>query len=242
MDASCSTAKTPRPLLRYRNRDICEEDIRFLRSVIEQHGGSGRTKLAGLICEAWDWRQANGGLSLQACLDLLRRLDWGHIEIPGQRHGTKGKRNLPKLSPDLIPLVWRDISEDEVDLGQVQVRPVAPDERMGWRLFVGRFHYLGCRPIVGEHLLYVALHEGEVVSLLGWASAALRAVARRSGLWPAKAGGHPAGEAAGDADQRARGSLHPLQQAGAGPASTADLGRAGCRVLAGGSACQGAGR
>jgi hypothetical protein len=41
-----------------------------------------------------------------------------------------------------------------------------------------RYHYLGDRPIVGEHLLYAGLLRGELVALLGWASAALRAPLR----------------------------------------------------------------
>ena len=43
---------------------------------------------------------------------------------------------------------------------------------------MGRYHYLGDRAIVGEHLLYAAFLDDELVALLGWASAALRAPAR----------------------------------------------------------------
>ena len=41
-----------------------------------------------------------------------------------------------------------------------------------------RYHYLGSRPVVGEHVLYAAFMDGELVALLGWASAALRAPLR----------------------------------------------------------------
>jgi hypothetical protein len=56
-----------------------------------------------------------------------------------------------------------------------------PEERLGWRLFMGRYHYLGCRPIVGEHLLYAAFLKSagnELVALIGWASAAFRSPLR----------------------------------------------------------------
>jgi hypothetical protein len=43
-----------------------------------------------------------------------------------------------------------------------------------------RYHYLGDRPIVGEHLLYSATLGEELVALLGWASAAFRAPLRES--------------------------------------------------------------
>ena len=32
-----------------------------------------------------------------------------------------------------------------------------PDERLGWRVYMQRFHRLGDRPMVGEHLMYAAL-------------------------------------------------------------------------------------
>jgi hypothetical protein len=41
-----------------------------------------------------------------------------------------------------------------------------------------RYHYLGSRPVVGEHLLYAAFMGSELVALMGWASAALRAPLR----------------------------------------------------------------
>lgn len=92
-----------------------------------------------------------------------------------------GRRHRPQLTPDLIPLVWSEVEEADADLRSLVVRPVAAEERQGWRLFVDRFHYLGCRTIVGENLLYVALLPDladEVVAFLGWASAAFRAPLR----------------------------------------------------------------
>lgn len=82
------------------------------------------------------------------------------------------------------------MSGEEAGLAGLVVRPIAPEERQGWRLFMDRYHYLGHKPIVGEHLLYVALLSGEVVALVGWASAVLHAPAREAYLgWsgPAKA-------------------------------------------------------
>jgi hypothetical protein len=65
-----------------------------------------------------------------------------------------------------------------VDLRGLVVRPITREERQGWRLYMARYHYLGDRTIVGEHILYAAFLEGELVALLGWASAAFRAPLR----------------------------------------------------------------
>lgn len=84
------------------------------------------------------------------------------------------------LGPDLIPLVRLEVHDPDADLALLQVRPIAPEERLGWRLYMDRYHYLGDRPVVGEHVLYAAFLGGELVALLGWASAAFRAPLREA--------------------------------------------------------------
>lgn len=78
-----------------------------------------------------------------------------------------------------MALTGLEVSDPDADLGELIVRPIAAEERLGWRLYMERYHYLGDRPIVGEHL-YAALLEGELVALLGWAAAAFRAPLREA--------------------------------------------------------------
>jgi hypothetical protein len=168
------------PILRYRKREIYLADLEFLRSTIAEC--TIRKEVYRRVCEAWGWRQANGAPSLVACQDLLLRLEErGHLHLPVSRKAIgprPSRRQLPVLPAEHIALMWMPVVDPEVSLASLEVRPIAPEERAGWRLFMGRYHYLGDRPIVGEHLLYVALLDGEVVALLGWASAALHVPAR----------------------------------------------------------------
>jgi len=172
------------PLVRYRNRDVWEQDLAFLRAVVAR-GWRSRNDLARAVCSAWMWQQPNGSPSLYACLDLLRKLEEsGYLKLPaphpnGKRPlGEARRRQLPLLPVDLIPLIGLEVSDPEADLARVRIRPIAPEERQGWRVYMARYHYLGDRPIVGEHLLYAAFLDDELVALLGWASAALRAPLR----------------------------------------------------------------
>lgn len=181
MDTPSPIASCAEPLLRYRNRAIGNAELRFLRDAIAQWGPTHtRWQLARRICEAWDWRQANGGFSIYACQDLLLRLEqWGHLKLPALRRrpdGT-GRRELPELPSEHIALSWVELPPD-ADLDTLTVRPIHPEERLGWRLFMDRYHYLGDKPIVGEHLLYAAFLDGELVALLGWASATLHSPLR----------------------------------------------------------------
>jgi hypothetical protein len=169
-------------LLRYRNREITAADLEFLR----QQCATSKTKridLARAICRAWNWRQANGALSEYACTDLLLRLEErGFLVLAGQRPRRRERKpfsHLP-LPPDLIALMGLEIRDPYADLNELYVRPIAAEERLGWRLYMERYHYLGDRPIVGEHLLYVATLGDEMVALLGWASAAFRAPLREA--------------------------------------------------------------
>jgi hypothetical protein len=167
-------------LLRYRNREITVGDLEFLR---QQCAASWATRadLARAVCRKWNWRQANGSLSEYGCSDLLLRLEERRlVALPAQKPRRRDRKlfsHLP-LPPELIALTGLAVRTPDVDLGDLCVRPIAAEERLGWRLYMERYHYLGDRPIVGEHVLYAALLGGELVALVGWASAAFRAPLR----------------------------------------------------------------
>jgi hypothetical protein len=90
------------------------------------------------------------------------------------------RRPIPELPlpVELIPIAEIPIGDAEADLKTLVVRPIVAEERLGWRVYMERYHYLGERPIVGEHLLYAAFLDTELVALIGWASAALHSPAR----------------------------------------------------------------
>lgn len=161
-------------VLRYRNRDIYFSDIEFIKRTIRSFGRSGRKAISRVLCELWDWRGADGGLKDLACRDLLLRLEErGFIRLPKP---IKGGARLRK-SQGLPPPASKALIESG-DLKKLVVRPISPDERLHWRYLMEHHHYLGDRVIVGEHLLYVALLEEEIVGCVGWGAAALRVPVR----------------------------------------------------------------
>lgn len=68
--------------------------------------------------------------------------------------------------------------ESPVDLRQLSVRPISPQESDRWDQLMRAHHYLGHHHLVGKALKYVALLDGEWVALLGWASPAFKCGAR----------------------------------------------------------------
>jgi len=179
--ALCEASDGEAVILRYRNREITAGILEFLRQRCASCATRGQ--VVQEVCRAWNWRQANGAPSAYACVDLLLRLEeWGFLQLPprpGGRH-RRVRRELATLPlpVDLIALTGLEVRDPDADLDKVTVRPIQSEERLGWRVYMERYHYLGCRPVVGEHLLYAAFMESELVALLGWASAALRAPLR----------------------------------------------------------------
>jgi hypothetical protein len=170
-------------LLRYRNRAITANDLEFIKNMCASPW-TKRNDLFKAICKAWEWRQINGNLSIYACHDLLKLLEargLATLPPPANKRNPQQKRfgGLP-LPVDLIPLTGLDVRDPDADLKTLIVRPIHPEERLGWRIYMERFHYLGDRPIVGENLLYAAFLDHELVALLGWASAALNAPLREA--------------------------------------------------------------
>src|ERR1035441_9080114 len=82
---------------RYRGRTIHTEDVSFIRELIARNPHLSRRKLSVKLCEAWQWRQANGALRDMVCRGLLLMLHRaGAIELPRVR----------QVSPN--PLARRD--------------------------------------------------------------------------------------------------------------------------------------
>src|SRR5450755_1378798 len=73
----------------YRGRVITPEDITFIRQLIAENPTASRRRLSAKLCEAWQWKQANGALRDMVCRGLLLKLHRaGAIELPPIRFQT----------------------------------------------------------------------------------------------------------------------------------------------------------
>jgi hypothetical protein len=71
---------------RYRSQVIAAAQIESIRQLIAQHPGTTRRRLSLLLCEAWQWKQANGAPRDMVCRGLLLSLHRaGQIELPPAR-------------------------------------------------------------------------------------------------------------------------------------------------------------
>ena len=158
--------------LRYRGRAISQDDILYIRALIERHSGESRRKLSVRLCEAWQWRQANGALRDMVCRGLLLMLERaGQITLPPVsyvRHNPLSRRARPQpVLIDATPIEGRlcELKPLEVE----QVRRTAQEPL--FNSLMEEHHYLGYEQPVGEHLKYVVWANGRPMACLAWSSA-----------------------------------------------------------------------
>jgi len=166
---------SPSGELRFQGEAVTAAQIREIRKLIRCYRGAGRHKIAGAVCRAWNWRRANGDLSVRACGSFLLRLEEkGQIRLPTRRT-RRGQRKSPLVhASSLEGPSPRVLGKDAVALREVVVRPIVPSEHARWRELMSRFHYLGDGVLVGESMRYVAESPAGCLALLGWSTAALK--------------------------------------------------------------------
>jgi hypothetical protein len=158
--------------LKYRGREITQEDVAFIQELIGRHPDSSRRALSKLLCEAWNWRQPNGHLRDMVCRSLMLELHRrGHIELPPVRQvnpNPLARRKRPKYVPvDTTPIGGK-LSEIR-PLEFRQVRRTKEEPLFGG--LIEKYHYLQYTQPVGEHLKYLVYARGRPVACLAWCSA-----------------------------------------------------------------------
>jgi len=157
---------------RYRGRVVTADEVTFIRQLIAENPGASRRRLSAKLCEAWQWKQANGALRDMVCRGLLLLLHRaGEIQLPPIRFQTLNpfvRRATPPpmlidttpiagALPELRPIEWQ------------QVRRTG-DELL-FNSLLEQHHYLKYEQPVGEHLKYLAWAQGRPVACLAWSSA-----------------------------------------------------------------------
>ena len=156
----------------YRGRSVTGEKIAFIRRLIADRPELSRWKLSRELCEAWQWKQANGALRDMVCRGLLLLLHrTGEIELPPVRRVVRNRiaeRARPaRVEMEECPL--RGSLGDLQPLEFVQVRR-SPEEAL-FNSLLEQHHYLGYERPVGEHLKYLVKARGQVIACLAWSSA-----------------------------------------------------------------------
>ena len=175
---------------RYRDRVITSEDIAFIRQLIAENPGASRRRLSAKLCEAWQWKQANGALRDMVCRGLLLLLHRaGEIELPPIRFRTLNpfvRREAPApMLIDTTPIAGALSALRPIELQQVRR---TADEPL-FNSLMEQYHYLSYEQPVGEHLKFLAWAKGRPIACIAWSSAPRHLGSRDRYIgWSAEAG------------------------------------------------------
>ena len=157
---------------RYRGRVVTTDDIASIRRLIAENPGASRRRLSEKLCEAWQWKQANGALRDMVCRGLLLMLHRaGEIQLPPIRFKTLNpfvlRATPPPMLIDMTPIAGALKELQPVELQQVRR---TGDEPL-FNSLMEQHHYLKYEQPVGEHLKYLAWAHGRPIACLAWSSA-----------------------------------------------------------------------
>jgi hypothetical protein len=157
-----------------RGRRIGPDDLDQIRGLIAQAGARGRSHISDQLCEAWDWRQANGQFRQMACRGLLLQLEAkGLIELPPRLRGVRqsgysNRIGSPKPIEQKLLFGWIGAMGHQITLERVERRP----QLQLFKDLVGTYHYLGYRQATGAQLKYLAYHQSQPIACLSFGPAA----------------------------------------------------------------------
>jgi Druantia protein DruA len=157
---------------KYRGRIVTAEDIAFIRDFITQNPGVSRRKLSAKLCEAWQWKQANGALRDMVCRGLLLMLHRaGEIDLPQIRFKPSNPFTRREPPPPML------IDQTPITCTLRELQPIAlqqvrrtADEPL-FNSLMEHHHYLAYEQPVGEHLKYLVWAQGRPIACLAWSSA-----------------------------------------------------------------------
>jgi len=158
--------------LKYRGRVVTAEDILYIRELIAAHPRASRRRLSQKLCEAWQWKQANGALRDMVCRGLLLTLHRaGHIELPAVKfepHNPLVRRERPAPVPNDTTPIHAPLQE----LRPVEIEQVRrTDHEPLFNSLMEQYHYLNYEQPVGEHLKFLVWAQGRPIACLAWSSA-----------------------------------------------------------------------
>jgi hypothetical protein len=157
---------------KYRGRAVTAEDIAFIRQLIAENPHASRRSLSAKLCQAWQWKQANGALRDMVCRGLLLMLHRaGEIQLPSIRFQPPN----PLVERGAPTAMLIDTTTISGLLGEVQPIELQQVRRTGdeplFNSLMEQHHYLRYEQPVGEHLKFLAWAQGRPIACLAWSSA-----------------------------------------------------------------------
>lgn len=153
---------------------VTEEQVSFVRGLIQRYRHLSRTELVATVCELLGWVRKDGQPKVVEGLAYLENLaQQQRLELPALRP-RRVKRTavvIDTTTPVALPVVHAALRA----LPPVSLqRPVTAAQRGHWRSLVERYHALGHKIPFGAHLRYFIQADAVILGCLQFSSPAWR--------------------------------------------------------------------
>jgi hypothetical protein len=139
--------------LAIQGRQLLPDDLELIGRLIADNPDWHRTRLSRELCQLWNWRTDKGLLKDMACRSMLRKLEQRKlVSLPGVWRNSNRARIIAHIAHSCDP-----VHSELADLRPIQILmiPTRGDTDDLFHCLMDRYHYLGCRGHVGEHIKYI---------------------------------------------------------------------------------------
>lgn len=165
---------------RYCGRNFTGEEISWIRDLIAREPQANRARLSELVSGGLAWLRPDGRLKKMSCrLAMLRMQRDGLISLPPPRNRNGNGRICPELTTASEPR--EPVTCPAGSLGKLVFQRVEkPQDSRLWNELIERYHYIGYKPLSGDQIRYLVIGGGNLLSALGFGSAAWKIAPRDS--------------------------------------------------------------
>lgn len=164
----------------YCGRNFSDEEISWIRDLIAREPQANRARLSELVSEGLAWLRPDGRLKKMSCrVAMLRMQRDGLISLPPPRNRNGNGRTRPELTTASEPR--EPVTCPAGSLGKLVFQRVEkPQDSRLWNELIERYHYIGYKPLSGDQIRYLVIGDGNLLSALGFGSAAWKIAPRDS--------------------------------------------------------------
>ena len=150
-----------------------EQLIATTHRILAEQPEIQRSALSREVCQALDWRGANGQLSEVSCrVAMLRLHEQGRITLPLSRLRRRRRRAHFPPTPATDPQPILDTPVHALPRPRFHIVQGKATASRRWNEYIARYHYLGYTPLAGNQMRYNVYAGDHLVALLGFGASA----------------------------------------------------------------------
>jgi len=163
-------------MITYCGRIFSEAELKLIKNLIRDNPKMNRTELSRQVCRLLGWYKPDNGLKDMSCRVAMLRMEKDQlIVLPASQRKKKQilDRSFTSVSEPGTPIV-QPVQDLNLSLNLLS----SSTESRRWNEYVGRYHYLGFKPLPGAQLRYYVMHQDQWISVLGFGAAAWQCAPR----------------------------------------------------------------